>query len=329
MAASQPSGTADATAYRGDGHLERVLRSGAFAVTAEMTPPLSSAPGDLLEKALPLRGLADAVNVTDGASARVHMSSLAAAALLVANGVEPVLQMTCRDRNRLALQGDMLGAGALGVSNILMLRGDDVAAGDQTDAVAVYDYESSDLIAVAAAMRGEARLPSGREIAAPPRIFIGAAELPGDPATGWTSERLRAKSEAGADFVQTQFCFDAGVVRRYAARLSDEGLAERLFILIGIGPPASTRSARWMRDNLFGTIIPDPVIERLEGAADARAEGVNICIELLQDLADIPGIAGTHIMAPLNEASVPEVIERSGVLKGRAAIAAPSSHSGR
>ena len=309
MTASQPSEAVPA--YRGDGRLERVMRSGAFAVTAEVTPPLSSSPGDLLDKALPLRGLADAVNVTDGASARVHMSSLAAA-LLVTSGVEPVLQMTCRDRNRLALQGDVLGAGALGVSNILMLRGDDLAA--------VFDYQSSDLIAAAAAMRGDARLPSGRAIAAAPRIFIGAAELPGDPATGWTPERLQAKSEAGADFVQTQFCFDTGVVRRYAQRLRDEGLTERLFILIGIGPPASARSARWMRDNLFGTLIPDAVIERLEGAADARAEGVDICVELLRELADIPGIAGAHIMAPLNEASVPEVIERSGVLKGRAAI---------
>jgi methylenetetrahydrofolate reductase (NADPH) len=317
MTADQPSSTADVTAYRGDGSLERVLRSGAFAVTAEVTPPLSSSPGDLLDKALPLRGLADAVNVTDGASARVHMSSLAAAALLATNGIEPVLQMTCRDRNRLALQGDVLGAGALGIPNILMLRGDDVAAGDQPDAASVFDYESRDLIAVVATMRGDARLPSGREIAAPPKIFIGAAELPSDPAADWDSSRLRAKSEAGADFVQTQFCFDAGVVRRYAQRLGDEGLTERLFILIGIGPPASARSARWMRDNLFGTLMPDAVIERLEGAADARAEGVDICVELLQELADIPGIAGAHIMAPLNEASVPEVIERSGVVKGR------------
>lgn len=317
MTARQPSDTANA--FRGDGHLERVLRSGAFAVTAEVTPPLSSAAGDLLDKALPLRGHADAVNVTDGASARVHMSSLAAAAVLAANGVEPVLQMTCRDRNRLALQGDVLGAGALGISNILMLRGDDVAAGDQPEAAAVFDYESSDLIAAAAAMRGEARLPSGREIASPPRIFIGAAELPSDPTPDWDCGRLRAKLEAGADFVQTQFCFDAGVVRRYAQRLGEEGLAESLFILIGIGPPASARSARWMRDNLFGTLIPDAVIARLEGAADARAEGVKICVELLQELADIPGVAGAHIMAPLNEASVPEAIERSGVLKGRAA----------
>ena len=315
MTASQPIDAVPA--YRGDGHLERVLRSGAFAVTAEVTPPLSSSSGDLLDKALPLRGLADAVNVTDGASARVHMSSLAAAALLATNGIEPVLQMTCRDRNRLALQGDVLGAGALGIPNILMLRGDDVAAGDQPDAASVFDYESRDLIAVVATMRGDARLPSGREIAAPPKIFIGAAELPSDPTADWDSARLRAKSEAGADFVQTQFCFDAGVVRRYAQRLGDEGLTEGLFILIGIGPPASARSARWMRDNLFGTLMPDAVIERLEGAADARAEGVDICIELLQELADIPGIAGAHIMAPLNEASVPEVIERSGVVKGR------------
>lgn len=305
-------------APRTDGRLERCLRAGHFALTAEIAPPASGAAADLLAKAAPLRGLADAVNVTDGASARVAMASLAAAAILHADGIEPVMQMTCRDRNRIALQSDVLGAAALGIPNILMLRGDAVEAGDQKDARAVFDYESSDLLAAAHAMRARGLLPSGRALGSPPRLFLGAAEIPGDPEAGWRPDRLAAKAAAGADFVQTQFCFDLSVIRRFAARLKDDGLSSRLFVLVGIGPIASARSARWMRDNLFGARIPDAVITRLEGAKDARAEGVRICLELLAELAEVPGVHGAHLMAPLNDAAVAEVISESGLLARRA-----------
>jgi methylenetetrahydrofolate reductase (NADPH) len=301
----------------GPGGLERVLRAGHFALTAEVTPPLSSNPARLLEKALPLKGYADAVNVTDGASARAHMSSVASAAILVQNGIEPILQVTCRDRNRIAIQSDLLGAAALGVRNVLVLTGDDPKAGDQPETKPVFDLNSTTVIATAKAMRDEAKLPSGREIQDPPQLFIGAADLPIDPPAGWKADGLRAKADAGAQFVQTQFCFDMAIVRRYAERLGELGLTERLSILIGIGPLSSAKSARWMRQNLYGTTIPDAIIERMEAAREPKQEGARLCAELLQELAEIPGIAGAHLMAPLNEAAVPTAIEASGLLKRR------------
>ena len=301
----------------GPGGLERVLRAGHFALTAEVTPPLSSNPARLLEKALPLKGYADAVNVTDGASARAHMSSVASAAILVQNGIEPILQVTCRDRNRIAIQSDLLGAAALGVRNVLVLTGDDPKAGDQPETKPVFDLNSTAVIATAKAMRDDAKLPSGREIQDPPQLFIGAADLPIDPPAGWKADGLRAKADAGAQFVQTQFCFDMAIVRRYAERLGELGLTERLSILIGIGPLSSAKSARWMRQNLYGTTIPDAIIERMEAAREPKQEGARLCAELLQELAEIPGIAGAHLMAPLNEAAVPTAIEASGLLKRR------------
>jgi methylenetetrahydrofolate reductase (NADPH) len=282
-----------------------------------VTPPLSSNPARLLDKALPLKGYADAVNVTDGASARAHMSSVASAAILVQNGIEPILQVTCRDRNRIAIQSDLLGAAALGVRNVLVLTGDDPKAGDQPETKPVFDLNSTAVIATAKAMRDEAKLPSGREISDPPQLFIGAADLPIDPPAGWKADSLKAKADAGAQFVQTQFCFDMAIVRRYAARLGELGLTERLAILIGIGPLSSARSARWMRQNLYGTTIPDAIIERMEAAKEPKQEGARICAELLQQLAEIPGVAGAHLMAPLNEAAVPTAIEASGLLKRR------------
>lgn len=293
--------------------LARVLGQGKFAITAEVTPPLSGAPEALLEKARPLKGVVDAVNVTDGASAKVHMSSLAAAALLVKDGIEPVLQMTCRDRNRIALESDLLGASALGIRNILVLRGDDPTVGDHPEAKPVFDFESRDLLDVALTMQSQGTLPSGRKIDAPPRFFMGAADTPIDPPEDWRPEALIDKAEAGARFIQTQFCFDTGIVRRYAEGLAEAGLADRLSILIGIGPLASARSALWMRKNLWGTTIPDAVIERLENARDPKDEGTAICAELLAELAEIPGIAGAHLMAPLNEAAVPAAVARSGL----------------
>jgi methylenetetrahydrofolate reductase (NADPH) len=293
--------------------LQSRLRSGQFVVTAEITPPVSTDPAEFLRRALPLKGLASAINVTDGAGAKVHLSSLAAAHFLVQSGLEPIFQMTCRDRNRLALQGDLLGAAALGIHNILVLAGDDPKLGDQPEAKPVYDLDSRALISLARKMSDEGALPSGTPIERKPELFIGAADVPIDPAPGWTPKALIAKAQAGADFVQTQFCMDIGVVRRYAAGLRDAGF--RLPVLIGIAPIPSARSARWMREKLFGTIIPDAIIERLEKAADPKAEGRKICAELLRELAEVPGIAGAHVMAPMNFAEIPAAIEESGVLK--------------
>lgn len=302
-----------------ESRLVRTLLDGGFALTAEVTPPVSGGAGALLAKAEPLRGLVDAVNVTDGASARVAMSSLAASALLARHGIEPVLQVTCRDRNRIALQSDLLGASALGIHNLLILRGDDPSAGDEPDAKPVFDIESRDLIRVAAEMRDKGALRSGREIDTPPRFFIGAADTPFDPPEDWWPEGLNGKAEAGAQFVQTQLCFDIDIVRRYIARLKELGLTDRLFILIGLGPLASARSARWMRDNLWGVIMPDHIIDRLERADDPAREGIEICAELLQQLAETPGVSGAHLMAPMNPSAIRPAIEGSGLLNRRPA----------
>lgn len=293
--------------------LQRALRDGRFVVTAEVSPPLSADPAAFVAQALPLRGLATAVNVTDGASAKTHLSSLVAAHFLLQCGIEPVLQMTCRDRNRLALQADLLGAVALGIRNVLVLRGDEPSAGDQPEARAVFDLGTTDVLALAHRMRAERRLPSGAEIASPVPLVLGAADTPVDPPQDWQPSGLVAKAAAGADFVQTQFCMDLGVVRRYAARLLALGIAQRLPILIGVAPIPSARSARWMREKLWGTLIPDALVERLERAPDPKREGAKICVELIQGLAAIPGIAGVHIMAPRMHSALPEVIAESGV----------------
>jgi len=294
--------------------LSDAVAAGRFAVTAEVTPPLSADPDDLLSKASVLRGVVDAANVTDGASARAHMASVVASGLLLQNGIEPVLQFTCRDRNRIALQSDLLGGAALGIENLLILRGDDPSAGDQPDAKPVFDYESRDLMLAAKQMRDEGTLPSGREILSPPKFFIGGADVPMDPSGDkWNPGGIAAKLDAGAGFFQTQFCFDVDLVRKYAKGLVDAGFAERAGFLIGIGPLASARSARWMVANLWGTNIPEALIDRLDAAADPKAEGVSICAELMAAYAEIEGVAGVHLMAPLNVDSIPAAVEKSGV----------------
>ena len=288
--------------------LEEKLRAGRFVLTAEVTPPVSADRDDLLAKALPLKDLADAVNVTDGAGARVHLSAVTAAGLLQAADIEPILQLTCRDRNRIALQSDLLAAAALGVRNLLALRGDDPSAGDQPDSKAVFDLDARQLLDTARRLRDAGELPTGRKVGGKPQFFLGAADNPIDPPPGWEPKGLVAKIEAGAQFVQTQFCMDVEVVRRYMARLEDCGLGGKLSFLIGIAPLRSAQSARWMKEKLYGTIIPDTFVTRLEQAADPVAEGRRICLEVIADLTAIPAVAGCHIMAPGNDAAVPEVI---------------------
>jgi methylenetetrahydrofolate reductase (NADH) len=289
--------------------LEQRLRDGRFVLTAEVVPPAACDPGDLLNKALPLRGLADAVNVTDGAGARAHMGATAAAAILAQNDIEPILQLACRDRNRIALQGELMGAAALGIRNLLLLRGDDPTQGDQKDAKPVFDLDSRGLTEMARAMRDDGALPHGQKIAGSARFFLGAADAPIDPAADWQPVTLAGKIASGTQFVQTQFCMDIGVVRRYVARLGEAGLIDKVFVLIGVNPLRSARSARWMKRNLFGTIIPDAMIARLEAAADPAAEGLKLCVELIGELAQTPGVAGVHVMAPGNDAAVPQVLE--------------------
>ena len=288
--------------------LEQLLRSRQFVITAEIAPPVSCDAEDLLRKARPLRELADAVNVTDGASARANLSAPIAAAMLAREGIEPVLQLTCRDRNRIALQADLMGAAACGVHNLLCLTGDDPKAGDQPETKAVFDVDSATLTATARDLRDKGELPSGRKVAGAAHFFLGAADAPIDPPPDWRPDKLAAKMAAGAEFAQTQFCMDAGIVRRYAARLAQHEVTRTLFLLVGIAPLRSAKSARWMRKHLYGTIIHEEYIERLEAAADPAAEGERIAVELIEELAAVPGVAGVHIMAPVNDAAVPGVI---------------------
>jgi len=291
--------------------LQDKLRANRFVITAEVTPPVTADRNELLAKALPLKGLADAVNITDGAGARPHLGAVTAAAMLVEAGIEPVLQLTCRDRNRIALQGDLLSAAASGVRNLLMLRGDDPSAGDQPDAKPVFDLDPRQLLETARRLRDAGELPSGRKISGHADFFLGAADNPVDPPPGWQPNGLQAKIDAGAQFVQTQFCMDAGVVGRYVARLAEHGIAGKLSLIVGIAPLRSGKSARWITDKLFGAIIPDAIVTRLERASDPVAEGRRICLGLVVELAEMPHVAGVHVMAPGNDSAVPEIIAQA------------------
>jgi methylenetetrahydrofolate reductase (NADPH) len=293
--------------------LARALGRGEFVVTAEVTPPVATDLTEFVARAAPLAGVATAVNVTDGAGAKTHVASLVAAHALAQRGIEPILQVTCRDRNRLALQADLLGAVALGLRNVLVLRGDEPRVGDQPDAKPVFDLGTTQVLAMARDMREQRRLPSGTEIKGAVDLVLGAAEAIVDPALDWQPAGLAAKIEAGANFIQTQFCMDPAVARRYAARLAELGFGGRVPILVGVAPIPSARSARWMRERLFGTVIPDAVVERLERAANPKAEGKAICIEVIRALAAVPGIAGVHVMAPQFHSALAEVIVAAGV----------------
>ena len=231
-------------------------------------------------------------------------------------GVEPILQLACRDRNRIALQSDLLAAAALGIENLLLLRGDDPSAGDQPDAKPVFDIDSLALTEVARRIRDRQELMSGQKVAGKARFLLGTADAPVDPPAGWKPTRLKSKIDAGAQFAQTQFCMDAGVVRRYAQCLADNGLGG-FFLLIGLAPIRSARSARWIRDKLPGSIVPDAVIERLERSTEPVREGRKICLELVEELSELPGAAGVHIMAPGNDAGLAEVVAEAAHIAAR------------
>jgi 5,10-methylenetetrahydrofolate reductase len=245
------------------------------------------------------------------------MSSVGICALLINAGYAPVMQISCRDRNRIAIQGDVLGAAAMGVSNILCLTGDGVQAGDQPGAKPVFDLDSISLLETIRTMRDESRFLSGRALTVPPRVFLGAASNPFAPPYDYRPLRLAKKIAAGAQFVQTQYCFDVPVLERFMEQVRDMGLDERCFILVGVGPLASARAARWIRGNVPGVHIPDPVIARLEHAEKPKLEGKRLCIELIQQIREIKGIAGIHLMAYRQEELVSEIIGESGVLGDR------------
>jgi len=289
--------------------LQQKLLDKVFVYTAETTPPDASNKETLLKNVMPLKGVADAVNVTDSPGAKAHMSSLTAAIILAQNGIDPILQLTVRDRNRLALQGDLIGASALGINNILCLKGDDPKNGDQPETKIVNDIDSLTLVSTANMMRKEKKLPSGRVIDPSPKLFIGGAEVPtqGKP----NPEKILEKISKGVDFFQTQYVFDAKLLNEYMKVLGDKGILEKTNFIIGLGPFASAKSARWMNENLFGVDVPDQIIKRLEGVEDQKEESKKICIELIDNFRNIQGVKGVHLMGHKKEEVISEIIKES------------------
>ncbi len=299
------------------GRLERVLRAGGFAVTTELAPPDSADPEDVFKRARVFDGFVDAINATDGSGANCHMSSLAVCALLTRAGYAPVMQISCRDKNRIAIQGDILGGAAMGVCNMLCLTGDGVQAGDHPQAKPVFDLDCVSLLEIARTLRDEQRFQSGRKITYAPRVFLGAAENPSALPHEWRARRLAKKVAAGAQFIQTQYCYDIPLLRSFMQQVEALGLSGKVFILIGVGPLRSAKTAEWMRANVPGMHVPDALIARLAGAKDQAREGREICIEIIQQVREMPGTSGVHVMAYRQEESVAEIIDRSGVLRGR------------
>ena len=302
--------------------LEQTLRRGWFAVTAELNPPDSADPRDVLAAAEPLKHVVDAINATDASGANCHMSSMGICSILSRVGLGMVLQISCRDRNRIAIQGDVLGAAAMGVTNVLCLTGDGVGVGDQPGAKPVFDFDCMSLLRTLRTMRDERKFLSGRPITTPPRVFLGAAENPCIPPYELRAERLLKKVQAGADFIQTNYVYDVGMLERFMARVRDMGIDKEVFILVGVGPLPTPKRSRWLREHVPGIHIPDSLIERVERSAKPADEGKKICIELIQRIREVKGVAGVHVMAYRREHLVEEIIEESGVLKERLAARA-------
>jgi methylenetetrahydrofolate reductase (NADPH) len=299
------------------GRFERVLRAGQFAVTSELAPPDSADPEDVYRRARIFDGHVDAINATDGSGANCHMSSLAVCALLTRMGYAPVMQISCRDKNRIAIQGDILGGAAMGVCNLLCLTGDGVQAGDHPQALPVFDLDSLTLLQTARTLRDEHHFLSGRKISYAPRVLLGAAENPFAKPFEWRAARLAKKVAAGAQFIQTQFCYDVPLLRTFMRQVEELGLLDKVFILVGVGPLRSAKAAEWIRTHVPGVHIPDEIIKRLTGASDSALEGRKLCIDLIQEIRTVKGVHGVHVMAYRQEETVAEIIERSGVLGGR------------
>jgi len=295
--------------------LHGALLRGRFAVTAEIGPPRSATLAPLHRKAKLLHDWVDAANVTDNQSGVVRLASWAGSLAIMHAGVEPIMQLQCRDRNRMGLQSDLLGAGAFGIPNVLLMTGDHPRFGDHPDAKGVFDLDSVQLVWTARTLRDQGRLLSGRELTAPPRWLIGAVENPFAPPLRYRAERLGKKIAAGAQFVQTQFIYDVATFARWMGDVRALGLDGRCHILAGVGPIKSLRALEHMRNEVPGMYVPDDVVRRLRGVPEARvaAEGLTICVEVIQQVRDIPGVAGVHVMAFGWEDAIPEILERAGI----------------
>lgn len=309
-------------------NLEKMLAAGHFAVTAEIGPPKSCNADDVRSKVPLLAGMVDAANVTDNQTAIIRMSSIATALILENEGLETVIQMTCRDRNRLAMQADALGAAALGIRNILCLSGDHQSFGNHPGAKNVHDIDSMQLVRMIKDMRDESRFQNGEEIpGGGPRLFVGAAASPHADPIDLRPYRLAKKAAAGADFVQTQLVYDTDGFRDYMKKVVDLGVHEKLAVLVGVGPLKSPGMAKFMNANVPGVTVPEPLIERMQGAVAGidsddkkargqawRAEGIKICIEQIQEMRDIDGVAGVHLMPIEWEEAVKPLVEGAGLL---------------
>jgi methylenetetrahydrofolate reductase (NADPH) len=306
-------------AMKSGSRLERVLASGRFAVTAELNPPDSADPAAVYERALVLAEVCDGINATDASGANVHMSSVGICALLTRAGYEPIMQVSCRDRNRIAIQGDLLGAAAMGVRNVLCLSGDGVQTGDQPGAKPVFDLDSISLLRTARTLRDDGHFLSGRKLDVKPRLFLGGAANPFVPPFDYRPQRLAKKVAAGADFIQTQYCYDVPRLEKFMAAVCDAGLNDQVHILVGVGPLRSAKAAEWMRKFVPGVVIPDVIVERLKGAGKGKqqAEGKKICVEIIQQVREINGVCGVHVMAYRQEELVAEIIEEAGLLPRR------------
>ncbi|WP_219469102.1 methylenetetrahydrofolate reductase [Nonomuraea rhizosphaerae] len=295
--------------------LRGAFAAGRFAVTAEIGPPRGTDAESVTRKAEILRGWVDAANVTDNQGANARLSSLAGSLLVQRAGVEPVMQLTCRDRNRIALQSDLLAAGALGVPNVLLLTGDHPRFGDHPEAKPVFDLDGVQLVWTARTLRDEGELISGKELTGRPSWLIGAVENPFAPPLDFRARRLAKKVAAGAEFVQTQYVFDFEVFERWMSGLRDLGITEHCKVIAGAGPIRSLRALEFMRTAVPGVHIPDEVVRRLRGVPGDRVadEGIELCVETVQRLATIPGVAGVHLMALGYERGVPDILRRAGV----------------
>jgi methylenetetrahydrofolate reductase (NADPH) len=297
------------------GRLEKVLTAGQFAVTAELGPPQNANPEAIKKKAQHCIGNVDGANITDNQTAIVRMSSIAAGAIALSCGVEPIIQMVCRDRNRLAMQSDILGAAALGIQNLLCLSGDHQTFGNHPDAKNVYDVDSMQLIAMVKKMRDDKQFLCGDEIKEhEPKLFIGAVANPFADPFEFRVMRLAKKIDAGADFIQTQCIFDMKRFADWMKMVVDEGLHEKVYILAGLTPVRSHRALKYMKNNVAGMSIPDELITRMEAAEDPKEEGVKICLEMIEQIRGIEGVSGIHLMPIGWESITPVILERAGLL---------------
>ncbi len=294
-------------------NLEKVLAEGYFAVTGELGPPKGASADFVRRKADILRGYVDAVNITDNQTAVVRMSSVAASAIVKQAGLDPVMQMTCRDRNRIAMQSDILGAVALGIGNLLCLSGDHQKFGNHPESKNVHDVDSLQLIQIAKRMRDESQFLCGDKVSGEVPLFIGAAANPFADPFEFRILRLEKKIRAGADFIQTQGIFDVERFARFMEKVRERGLHEQAYILAGIIPMKSAGMARYMRDYVAGLIVPDALVTRMEDAADAKEEGIKIALEIIEQVRRIEGVRGIHIMAVAWEDVVPVIVERAGL----------------